>query len=149
MIVEIVISAYLSYACMSDLGAGCVTKQIEAQVEWSAEDIAWMEKCVEAEETDMGYRAKYLAASCIVNRARGKSYGEGLEAVIFAPHQFEVVSNGRIYRMEPTEETRRACEEALKNPARWVVGFSQGDLHSGWAEVCEVINGEYFYKTKK
>lgn len=115
----------------------------------TADDVWWLYSCVEAEEGVNNYRAKYLAACCILNRARLGWGGNTITDVIFAKNQFEVVSNGRINRVKASPETIRACNEALDNPEDWCIAFAQGNLHKKWAEVSEVHNGEYFYKAKQ
>ena len=115
--------------------------------EHTADDIYWLYQCVEAEEGINNHRAKYLAACCVLNRVR-LGYGNTITDVIFAKNQFEVVKNGRINRVTPSLDTIKACNEALDNCEEWVIAFAQGNLHRSWATVCEVHNGEYYYKSK-
>ena len=115
----------------------------------TADDIWWLYQCVEAEEGINSHRAKYLTACCILNRARMIGWGGStITEVIFAKNQFEVVRNGRIYTVHPSEDTIRACNEALDECEEWVIAFAEGNLHKGWAELSEVHNGEYYYRQK-
>ncbi len=141
------------FTCLLSDGGGYtpVQETVLFETQWEkngvSEDRYWLYQCVEAEEEGMGYRAKYLTASCIMNRLHSGHYGDTITETIFSPNQFEVVTNGRINRVIPTEETIRACEEAFNNPETWVIGFSQGDCHTKWGwTVKEVINGEYYYR---
>lgn len=114
----------------------------------TADDIYWLYQCVEAEEGVNNHRAKYLAACCILNRVMLGWGGSTITDVIFAKNQFQVVTNGRINRVYPSEDTIRACNEALDNCEEWVIAFAQGNLHKLWAKLVEVQDGEYFYESK-
>lgn len=61
-------------------------------IEYTAEDLYWLQKCVQAEQGDFSYRASYLTGSCIVNRALTRNMT--ITEVIFEPGAFAVVSNG-------------------------------------------------------
>ena len=106
-----------------------------ACIEYTNEDLAWMQKCVQAEQGDFSYRASYLTASCIVNRALTR--GMTITEVIFEDGAFEVVSNGWIYDAEPSDQTLIACSSALISPEEWCLAFSVGHQHDSWADPVE------------
>ena len=101
-------------------------------------------RCVEAEEGGNSYECKYMAASVIVNRSR--EWGITIDEVIYQPYQFAVVRTGSIDKVQVSEETIKACLDALEAPADRVMFFSMGNKHSAWAKVVKVIDGEYFYE---
>lgn len=74
--------------------------------EWEIEIFA---KCVEAEAGDQPYLGKCYVVDVILNRM--KQWNKTCEEIIFQKGQFEVVSNGRIYKMKPSQDTYDAIEE--------------------------------------
>ena len=110
----------------------------------SAYAITTLFKCVEAEEGGNSYDCKYMAASCIVNRA--ERWGMTLDQVIYQPFQFAVVRNGSIDNVVPTIETKLACLRALREPDDRVMFFSMGNRHFRYAKLIRIIDGEYFYE---
>ena len=117
---------------------------------YSKEDIKWLYKLVEAENGILDYHGKYLTACCVLNRVSSMDFkGDSIYDVIFCPGQFDVVEEGTIYNTIPSEETKKACDDALaNNTAPWCVGFSAGDLHSGWLELVEWDDNTAFYKER-
>lgn len=114
---------------------------------YSADDMYWLYQCIEAEEGGNNHRAKYLSACCVLNRVR-LGWAVSVTEAIFSPRQFEVVRNNRIYHVKPSEDTIRACNEAIDNCEEWVIAFAMGDKHSWWCDVVEVQDGEYYYKAR-
>lgn len=114
---------------------------------YTADDMYWLYQCIEAEEGINNHRAKYLSACCVLNRVR-LGWSVSITGAIFSPYQFEVVRNNRIYSVKPTEDTIRACNEAVDNCEEWVIAFAMGDKHSKWADLVEVHNGEYYYQAR-
>ncbi len=106
-------------------------------IDYTDEDLDWLQKCVQAEQSDFSYRASYLTASCIINRALTRNMT--ITEVIFEPGAFAVVSNGWIYDAEPSGQTIGACFDALACPEEWCLAFSSGHLHDSWADPIEEI----------
>lgn len=117
---------------------------------YSKEDVKWLYKLVEAENGNLDYRGKYLTACCVLNRVPSMDFkGDSIYDVIFCPGQFDVVTEGTIYDVIPSKETKKACDDALANNTDpWCVGFSAGDLHSGWLELVEWDDNTAFYKER-
>lgn len=132
------------------------TPTLEASTEpsvepsYSKEDVKWLYKLVEAENGILDYHGKYLTACCVLNRVSSMDFkGDSIYDVIFCPGQFDVVTEGTIYDVIPSKETKKACDDALaNNTAPWCVGFSAGDLHSGWLELVEWDGNTAFYKER-
>ena len=72
-------------------------------------------KCVEAEAGTEGFTGKQYVVDVILNRVDSDKYPNTVKDVIMQKHQFEVVSNGRIYDVTPTEETCRAINTELES----------------------------------
>lgn len=82
----------------------------------SEEDFELFACCVEAEAGDQGYLGKCYVVDCILNRA--DQWNKTIREVIFQPHQFEVVSNRRIYKMHPPDETYQAIRDEMRSRTR-------------------------------
>jgi len=126
------------------------TPEPSAEPSYSKEDVKWLYKLVEAENGILDYHGKYLTACCVLNRVSSMDFkGDSIYDVIFCPGQFDVVTEGTIYNAIPSKETKKACDDALaSNTAPWCVGFSAGDLHSGWLELVEWDDNTAFYKER-
>ena len=126
------------------------TPEPSVEPSYSKEDVKWLYKLVEAENGNLDYRGKYLTACCVLNRVSSMDFkGDSIYDVIFCPGQFDVVTEGTIYDVIPSKETKKACDDALaNNTAPWCVGFSAGDLHSGWLELVEWDDNTAFYKER-
>lgn len=70
-------------------------------------------KIVEAEAPDEDIKGKLLVANVVLNRMEIGFGGDTISEVVFAEGQFEPVSNGRIFKVTPSEETIEAVERAL------------------------------------
>ena len=118
------------------------------------EDFEYFCQCVEAEAGDQNYLGKCYVADVILNRL--EQWGlDSLTAVINQKtprgkhYQFEVVENGRIWRVNVTDETRRACmEELMERKNTEILYFCMYDWFRSWATFCFKHDGHYFYKEK-
>ena len=71
-------------------------------------------KIVEAEAPDEDLKGKLLVANVVLNRLELGFGGDTISEVVFAKGQFEPVSNGRIFKVTPSDKTIEAVELALK-----------------------------------
>jgi spore germination cell wall hydrolase CwlJ-like protein len=86
-------------------------------------------KCVEAEAGDQGYLGKVYVTDCILNRC--DAWGKTITEIIYQKHQFEVVSNNRINKVEVTEETKKAVSDELRSRTRYdILHFRMDYYHS-------------------
>lgn len=67
---------------------------------------------VEAEAGIESLEGKIAVANVILNRVANSYYPNTIESVIMQPYQFETVSNGRINKVEISEETIEAVYQA-------------------------------------
>lgn len=81
-------------------------------------------KIVEAEAPDEDIQGKMLVANVVLNRMEICFGGDTISEVVFAKGQFEPVSNGRIFKVTPSEETIEAVERVLNGEDE-----SQGALY--------------------
>ena len=69
--------------------------------------------CVEAEAGNQGLIGKKYVCDVILNRVDDEDFPDNITDVIMQKNQFSVVLDGRIWEMEPTEETFQAIREEL------------------------------------
>lgn len=97
--------------------------------EWEIDILA---KCVEAEAGDQPYLGKCYVVDVILNRM--EQWNKTCEEVIFQKNQFEVVSNGRIYEMKPSQDTYDAiAEECQKRKNTEILYFCMYRWFDSWA----------------
>ena len=88
-------------------------------------------KCVEAEAGTEGFIGKQYVVDVILNRVDSEKYPNTIKDVIMQKHQFEVVSNGRIYDVTPTEETYKAINTELESQLdNEITAFRMSHYHS-------------------
>ena len=88
------------------------TESVSNPVSIDLEGRNLFEKVIEAEFTDCSYEAKLMGATVVMNRLE-KDFGKTIEEILLAPKQFSVVENNRINKVEITESTKQAVEDAL------------------------------------
>lgn len=88
-------------------------------------------KCVEAEAGTEGFTGKQYVVDVILNRVDSDKYPNTVKDVIMQKHQFEVVSNGKIYDVTPTEETYKAINTELESQLdNEITAFRMSHYHS-------------------
>ena len=97
-------------------------------MEISENDYYWLTRIVEAEAGDQDDIGKILVVNVILNRVRSVQFPDRIKSVIFQnngkTYQFEPVKNGRIYDMNPTENTIQCVDRALNGE-----DYSNGALY--------------------
>ncbi|MBE5935197.1 MAG: cell wall hydrolase [Lachnospiraceae bacterium] len=81
-------------------------------------------KIVQAEAGCEDLKGKILVANVILNRVRSRKFPSTIKGVIMAPGQFQPVSNGRIYSVKVSSETKLAVTMALQGE-----DYSNGALY--------------------
>lgn len=79
---------------------------------FSEQELDLLFKVVQAEIGDYSFEQKINVANVIYNRVYHERFGETLSEVLI-PSQFATISNGRINRVDVTEDTILACEYAF------------------------------------
>ena len=80
---------------------------------FSADELTYMAKCVQAEAGNQDLLGKRLVVDVILNRLESEKYPNTIKGVINAPGQFTVVSSGTINKAIPDEDTIKAIEMEL------------------------------------
>ena len=125
--------------------------------EMTAEDIAEEEYydslellalCIEAEAENQGLIGKKYVCDVILNRVDDGDFPDSITDVIMQKNQFSVVLDGRIWEVEPTEETFQAVREELENRTNYnVLYFTSEGFHpcgQAWEKI-----GDHYFSTKK
>ena len=86
---------------------------------------------MEADAGTEGFIGKQYVVDVILNRVDSDKYPNTVKDVIMQKHQFEVVSNGRIYDVTPIEETYRAINTELESQLdNEITAFRMSHYHS-------------------
>lgn len=72
-------------------------------------------RITESEATGGDIESKKNICSAILNRVESDSFPNSIEKVVFQKSQFSPTSDGRYYKVNPTEETIEAVNDVLKN----------------------------------
>lgn len=79
------------------------------------EDYVYFAQCVMAEAGDQDEYGKRLVIDVILNRLDNTNFPNSINDIINEPYQFEVVSNGSINEVIPTEDIYTLIQEEMKN----------------------------------
>lgn len=104
--------------------------------------------CIEAEAGNQGLIGKKYVCDVILNRVDDEDFPDSITDVILQKNQFSVVLDGRIWEVEPTEETFQAVREELENRTNYeVLYFTSEGFHlcgKAWEKI-----GDHYFSTKK
>lgn len=82
-------------------------------VEHTEEEFEMLAKIIWAEARGESYEGKVAVGAVILNRLKDPKYPNSIKEIIFAPKQFEPVSNGMFLKAKPTTEEYLAAVEAF------------------------------------
>ena len=108
---EIKTVTYEPIPIMADYGWAAEECQIERTHDiqlLTQEDRDLILRCAAAEGANQGEDGMWLIMSVIMNRVADEEFPDTIRDVIYQPHQFSVVSDGRIDLVEPTEAAEMA-----------------------------------------
>lgn len=100
--------------------------------------------CVEAEAGNQGLVGKKYVCDVILNRVDDADYPDNITDVILQQNQFSVVLDGRIWEVEPTEETFQAVREELESRTNYDVLFFSCEGYSRYGTDWKKIGDHYF-----
>lgn len=78
-----------------------------------ADELDLLARTIAAEAQGEPYIGQVAVGAVILNRVRDPQFPNTISGVIYQPHAFESVSNGLIWRRTPSDEARRAAQDAL------------------------------------
>lgn len=94
------------------------------RISYTDEDYQVLLRIVQAEAGICDEKGKILVANVIINRVLSEKFPDSVRAVVYAPSQFQPVSNGSINSVRVTEETIECVERALEGE-----DYSKGALY--------------------
>ena len=93
------------------------TETSKAQIELSSTEKNILMRIVEAEATGEDLKGKMLVANVVLNRVKNERFPDTIEEVVFqkngSVYQFSPIKDGRYYKVEVSEETKRAVNRVL------------------------------------
>lgn len=88
------------------------------------DELELFERIIQAEAGGQDLKGKILVANVVLNRVKSHKFANNIRDVIMAKGQFSPVSNGRIWTVKVSDETREAARRALDGE-----DYSQGALY--------------------
>ena len=80
---------------------------------WTKDNVNLLARAVMSEAGGEPYVAQVAVAAVILKRAGHEGFPDDVAGVVFQPGAFESVSDGRIWRGNPSEEAWKAARDAL------------------------------------
>ena len=90
----------------------CEMTAEELEEELFYDSLELLALCVESEAGNQGLYGKKLVVDVVLNRVDSPDYPDNIPDVVMQRNQFSVVLDGRIWTVEPSEETFEAIREA-------------------------------------
>lgn len=90
----------------------------------TGEELDLLEKIVQAEAGGEDLKGKILVANVVLNRVHSSRFPNDIKSVIMAGRQFSPVSDGRLWTVTVSAETKEAVQRALDGE-----DYSQGALY--------------------
>lgn len=115
---------------------------IEEEIYWDSLELLAL--CIEAEAGNQSQYGKRLVCDVVLNRTDDPDFPNTIWDVIMQPHQFTVVSNGSIYKVDPSEETFQVVREELENRTNDQVLFFTSEGYSAYGKSWEKVEAHYF-----
>lgn len=100
--------------------------------------------CVEAEAGNQGLIGKKYVVDTVLNRVDSDDFPDNITDVIMQQNQFSVVLDGRIWEVEPTEETFQAVQEELENRTNYDVLYFTTEGFCQWGTAWKKVGDHYF-----
>lgn len=119
-------------------------------------DRYWLAKIIEAEAGIEPIEGKIAVGAVVLNRVEDEWFPDSIQDVIFqkinGKYQFSPVGNGRIYKVEPSEESYEAADRALagEDPTDGALYFynpkiSKSKFFKGREMVARIGNHQFFH----
>lgn len=126
----------------------------DLELEYYYDSLELLACCVEAEAGNQGLYGKKLVADVVLNRVDSPDFPDNITDVILqcgnnGVYQFSVVGDGRIYAVEPTEETFQAVREELENRTNKDILFFTAEGFSPYGSAWEKVGDHYFSTERK
>ena len=121
--------------------------------EFTQEEAQMLMKIAQAEAGNQGIKGMMLVMAVILNRVADPAFPNSIKEVIFQPHQFQPVSDGRYDDVELSEDVHLALAEIEKGTPidTEIIGFEVADSNAldCYFEYAYTVGGHKFYKRKE
>lgn len=121
----------------------------DLESEYYYDSLELLALCVESEAGNQGLYGKKLVADVVLNRVDSPDYPDNITDVIMQQNQFSVVLDGRIWTVEPSEETFEAIWEELEQRTNTEIIFFTSEGYSPYGEPWGKIGDHYFSTGRK
>lgn len=88
-------------------------RALSQQVAMGGQNVDLLARVIAAEAEGEPYIGQVAVGAVVLNRVRHPEFPNTLSGVVYQPHAFESVTNGLIWRRNPSNEARRAAVDAL------------------------------------
>jgi len=112
------------------------------------DDLGFLACAVMAEAGNQSLYGKRLVVDVILNRVESEDFPDTIREVIEQKNQFTVVRNGRIYKVNPTDECFEAVKLELHERSNSEVLYFTSEGWSPWGANWKKI-GDHYFSTKK
>ena len=116
----------------------------ELEEELFCDSLELLALCVESEAGNQGLYGKKLVVDVVLNRVDDPNYPDNIADVIMQQNQFSVVLDGRIWTVEPSEETFEAIREELEVRTNTEIIFFTSEGYSPYGEPWGKVGDHYF-----
>lgn len=118
----------------------------ESSITMVVEDYIYFAQCVMAEAGDQDELGKRLVIDVILNRKDNINFPDNITDVINEPYQFEVVSNGSINEVIPTDDIYTLIQEEIQNRTDYDVLYFRTDHYHNFGTQLFQHQDHYFSK---
>lgn len=122
----------------------CEVQEDDLEEELYYDSLELMAFCVEAEAGNQDLYGKRLVVDVILNRVDSPNFPDNITDVIMQENQFSVVLDGRIWTVEPSEETFEAVRLELESRTNTEVIFFTSEGFSRYGVAWEKVGDHYF-----
>ena len=113
------------------------------------EEYTVLAHCVEAEAGNQDVYGRQLVVDVIFNRVDSDEFPDNVIDVIYQEHQFAVVTDGRIDKVTPSEDTYKAIDLECDLQTNTEVMYFSAEGYLPYGEPWEKVGDHYFCNGKE
>lgn len=115
----------------------------------TSEEYTVLAHCVEAEAGNQDVYGRQLVVDVVFNRVDSDEFPDNVIDVIYQEHQFAVVTDGRIDKVTPSEETYKAIDLECDLQTNTEVMYFSAEGYLPYGEPWEKVGDHYFCNGKE
>ena len=113
------------------------------------EEYTVLAQCVEAEAGNQDVYGRQLVVDVVFNRVDSDEFPDNVIDVIYQEHQFAVVTDGRIDKVTPSEDTYKAIDLECDIQINTEVMYFSAEGYLPYGEPWEKVGDHYFCNGKE